>query len=75
MPDRVYLVPHHVFPARADLSRDSKADKFLATAVAGNVAHVVSEDQDVLALGEYEGVQIVDSLRFLRILAGGDAEP
>jgi uncharacterized protein len=55
-------------------SRDPKDDKFLATAMAGNAEYVVSEDQDLLVLGVYEGVQIVDSPRFLRILEEGESD-
>ncbi len=49
-------------------SRDPKDDKFLAAARAAGVEYVVSEDQDLLVLGEYEGVKIVDTLAFLRVL-------
>jgi uncharacterized protein len=53
--------------ARA-VSRDPKDDIFLATAVAAGAEYLVSEDQDLLVLREYEGVRIVDTLTFLRIL-------
>ncbi len=49
-------------------SRDPKDDKFLATARAAGAEYLVSEDQDLLVLGEYEGVKIVDTLAFLRVL-------
>ena len=53
------------------VSRDVKDNKFLATAVAGGADYLVSEDQDLLVLERYEGVRIIDTLTFLRIL---DAE-
>lgn len=53
-------------------SRDPKDDKFLATAQAAGAAYLVSEDEDLLVLGEYEGVKIVDTATFLAILEQGD---
>jgi len=57
-------------PPRA--SRDPKDDVFLATAVAAEAEYLVSEDQDLLVLGEYEGVKIVNTLSFLRVLEQRD---
>jgi len=53
-------------------SRDPKDDKFLATAHAAGAAYLVSEDEDLLVLEEYEGVKIVDTTTFLRILEQGE---
>lgn len=52
----------------AAVSRDFKDDKFLATARAAGAEYLVSEDEDLLVLGEYEGVRIVDTAVFLKIL-------
>lgn len=52
------------------VSRDPKDDPILATAVAGGAAFVVSEDNDVLVLGEDEGIRIVDAAAFPRVLDG-----
>lgn len=52
------------------VSRDPKDDKFLATAAAGTADYLVSEDEDLLVLGEYAGVTIIDAATFLRILEG-----
>lgn len=49
-------------------SRDPKDDKFLVTACAAGVAYLVSEDEDLLSLGEHEGVKIINMATFLRIL-------
>lgn len=49
-------------------SRDPDDDKFLATARAAEARYLVSEDQDLLVLQEHEGVRIVDTTTFLRIL-------
>jgi uncharacterized protein len=50
------------------LSRDPKDNKFLATAAAGKADYLVSEDEDLLILKEYKGVQIIDAQSFLRVL-------
>ena len=50
-------------------SRDHKDDKFLATAAAAGADYLVSEDQDLLVLDEYEGTKIVDASTFLSVLA------
>lgn len=51
------------------VSRDPKDDPVLATALAGSVDCIVSEDRDLLDLVSYEGIPIVTALSFLDILA------
>lgn len=50
------------------ISRDPNDDKFLATALAAHADYLVTEDNDLLVLGEYEGVRIVDARTFLGLL-------
>lgn len=50
------------------ICRDPNDDKFLAAAKAGSARFIVSEDRDLLDLGSYEGIQIVNAEAFLRIL-------
>jgi putative PIN family toxin of toxin-antitoxin system len=50
------------------ISRDPKDDKFLATALAANADYLVSEDNDLLDLHEYQGVRIVNARTFLYLL-------
>jgi putative PIN family toxin of toxin-antitoxin system len=50
------------------VSRDPKDDKFLATAAAAQADYLVTEDQDLLVLREYEGTRIITAPRFLYIL-------
>ena len=50
------------------VSRDIKDNKFLATAEAAGADYLVTEDQDLLVLTEYEGVKVVDTATFLAIL-------
>ncbi|MDE3076118.1 MAG: putative toxin-antitoxin system toxin component, PIN family [Chloroflexota bacterium] len=52
------------------VSRDPKDDKFLATAAAAGADYLVSEDDDLLVLGEYQGVKIIRAEAFLRTLEG-----
>ncbi|MDP9238543.1 MAG: putative toxin-antitoxin system toxin component, PIN family [Chloroflexota bacterium] len=48
--------------------RDSDDDKFFACAVAGRADYLVSEDEDVLAVAEYEGVRTIRTAAFLKLL-------
>lgn len=48
--------------------RDPKDDIYLATAFAAQADYLVSEDQYLLALREFQGTQIVTIGRFLSIL-------
>jgi putative PIN family toxin of toxin-antitoxin system len=56
------------------VSRDPKDDIFLATALAGGAAYIVSEDKDLLTLNPYEGIQIIDALGFWHLLQPPSAE-
>ena len=58
------VTPPHV-PA---VSRDPNDDKFLAAALTGKAAYIVSEDHDLLDLGEYEGITILSAAAFLKVL-------
>jgi putative PIN family toxin of toxin-antitoxin system len=67
-----------VTPGRLTLpgvTRDPKDDAIVACAVEGKVDYVVSGDQDVLALGQYQGIEVVTPRQFIEILAScsGDA--
>ncbi len=48
-------------------------DKFLAAALAGEANYIVSEDLDLLSIGEYEGIKICDSRTLIDFLGAGDA--
>ena len=50
------------------VSRDTDDDKILATAVAGCADYIVTGDNDLLTLDEYEGIQIVTPRAFLELL-------
>lgn len=61
----VYIVP----TTRVDAVKDDPDDnKFLACAVDGGAGFVVSEDKDLLRIGNYGLVQIVRKQMFLSIL-------
>lgn len=53
------------------VSRDPQDDKFLATAEAAGADYLVSEDQDLLVLGDYRSIRIVDAATFLGLLERG----
>jgi putative PIN family toxin of toxin-antitoxin system len=57
------------------VSRDPKDDKVLATAKAAGAAFLVSEDQDLLTLGTYDGIQILTCAAFLRVLEESGRAP
>lgn len=61
----VYVVPISVIAAVKD---DPDDNKFLACALDGGAHLVVSEDKDLLRLGSYRSIQIVDKQSFLSIL-------
>jgi len=50
------------------VGRDIKDDKFLACAVEGKADYIVTGDEDLLLLKEYEGVKIVAPRKFLEVL-------
>lgn len=55
------------------VSRDPKDDIFLACAKAAQANYLVSEDNDLLVLNPYEGIQIINALEFLRVLQKTDS--
>lgn len=55
-------------PLLSGICRDPNDDKLFAAAIAGNADYIVSEDHDVLAVAEYEGVRTVTVQQFLAIL-------
>ena len=54
------------------VSRDPNDDKFLAAALAGRADFIVTEDLDLLDIGDHEGCRIVSSATFMRILNAQD---
>jgi putative PIN family toxin of toxin-antitoxin system len=53
----------------AGVSDDPDDDKYIAAAVEGRAAFVVSGDPDLLALKEHEGIRIVSPRAFLDLLS------
>ena len=54
------------------VTRDPKDDAVVACAKEGQANYIVSGDQDLLVLNNYQGVQIVTPQQFIEILAGYD---
>jgi len=50
------------------VTRDPKDDAVVACAKEGDADYIVSGDQDLLVLGEYEGIRIVTPGRFVEVL-------
>jgi putative PIN family toxin of toxin-antitoxin system len=50
------------------VTRDPKDDPVVACAVEGKADYIVSGDQDLLVLDEYEGIHIVSPRQFVEIL-------
>lgn len=50
------------------VSRDAKDDKVLAAAKEAGAAYLITEDNDLLVLGEYEGTRIITAGAFMRAL-------
>ena len=48
---------------------DPDDDKFIECAVAGNAGYVVTGDKHLLALGSYQGIQIVPPAAFVNLFA------
>jgi putative PIN family toxin of toxin-antitoxin system len=55
---------------RIAISRDPHDDKFLEVADSGNADVIVSGDEDLLTLTEFEGIPIIPPSRFLAMLEG-----
>ena len=55
------------------VTRDPKDDAVVACAKEGEADYIVSGDQDLLVLGEYEGIQVITPRQFVEILASLEA--
>ncbi|MBI2325132.1 MAG: putative toxin-antitoxin system toxin component, PIN family [Chloroflexi bacterium] len=63
-----------VAPTRVEaVSRDPTDDRVLAAAKEGRADHIVTGDQDLLALGRYGGISIVTPRGFVRLLLEREA--
>jgi uncharacterized protein len=58
----VLVDPKPPFP---QVSRDPNDDLIVATAIAAKADHLVTGDNDLLTLGEHQGVRIVTPRQFL----------
>lgn len=58
-----------VSPAsRIEIVRDKDDDKFVECAKSGHASYIVTRDKDLLDLGEYEGIRIIEPWVFLQLL-------
>lgn len=56
-------------PLVEQVGRDIKDDKFLACAMEAKADYLVTGDEDLLVLIEYEGIKIVTPREFLKVLS------
>jgi len=68
--DSIQVTP----PTIPAVSRDSKDDVFLATAIESKAQYLVTEDNDLLVLHPYRGVEILNALDFLNVLLSIDSD-
>jgi putative PIN family toxin of toxin-antitoxin system len=54
---------------RLEVCRDPQDNKFFECAVAARADYIVSEDRDILDVGEYRGIRMVSATEFLEILS------
>ena len=48
--------------------RDPKDDKFFSCALAGRADYIVTEDNDILEVGEFRGVRPISAAEFIELL-------
>lgn len=53
---------------RLSVCRDPSDNKFFECAVAGAAAYIVSEDRDILDVGEYRGIRTISAYEFLEVI-------
>jgi putative PIN family toxin of toxin-antitoxin system len=54
---------------KVSVCRDSHDDKFFECAIEASADYIVSEDRDVLDVGEYEGIKTVDAAEFIQLIS------
>ncbi len=57
---------HLVEPRLVKASRDPKDDPFLGAALTGNANWIISRDEDLLTLQDFEGISIVTPAAFMK---------
>jgi putative PIN family toxin of toxin-antitoxin system len=60
------VTPGHL--ALSGVTRDPKDDAVVACAVEGRADLIISGDEDLLTLGDYEGIQVVTPAQFVEML-------
>ncbi len=71
--DYAIIVPVPQPPAA--VSRDPEDDVILACALVGGADYIVTRDQDLLALGEYQGIRILTPEMFLAVYRAATSPP
>jgi putative PIN family toxin of toxin-antitoxin system len=55
-------------PSVTVVTRDPKDDIVIATALKAQVSHIITRDDDLLSLREYEGITMITPEAFMRLL-------
>jgi putative PIN family toxin of toxin-antitoxin system len=55
-------------PPLAGIVRDPKDDMVIATARKAQASHIITRDNDLLSLGEYEGITMITPKAFMGLL-------
>jgi predicted nucleic acid-binding protein len=63
LPGMVRQIPG-VRQAHGAVPNDSKDDMVIAAALEANAAYIISEDRHLLALGEYQGIKVMERRQF-----------
>ena len=53
------------------ISRDADDDKIIETAVIGNCSYIISGDNDLLSIKNYEAIRIISPAEFLTLMSSG----
>jgi putative PIN family toxin of toxin-antitoxin system len=72
IPLQVLLTKFEIIRVSSDVhvSRDPDDDKFISCAVDGKCLYIVSGDEDLLTIGNYQGIEILTVAGFLDRLKG-----
>lgn len=63
LPAQLVIVPGNI-EIEGAVPRDATDDKLIAAAIEGSAAYIVTEDQDLLSLGAWQGIRIVNRPTF-----------
>jgi putative PIN family toxin of toxin-antitoxin system len=72
---REHALIHRIESPYEKIARDSKDDHVLALAKEGAADYIVTGDEDLLTLGQYEGIPIIQPREFWQIMKKEENRP